>query len=45
MPISIGPNSDSSLQHITLNRSIDKVIEIEYGVILHYVLRNPVEEV
>ena len=45
MPISVGPDSDSSVQDITLKRGIDKVLEIEYGVILHYVLRNPVEEV
>ena len=45
MPISVGPDSDSSVQDITLKRRIDKIIEIEYGVTLHYVLRNPVEEV
>ena len=45
MPISVGPDSDSSMQDITLKRRIDKVIEIEYGVTLHYVLRTPVEEV
>ena len=45
MPISVGPDSDSSVQDITLKRRIDNVLEIEYGVILHYVLRNPVEEV
>ena len=45
MPISVGPDFYSSMQDITLKRRIDNVLEIEYGVILHYVLRNPVEEV
>jgi len=44
MPISVGPDSYSSMQDITLKRRIDKIIEIEYGVILHYVLETQLKK-